>query len=204
MMDLGGRMELRLKGARRVWLSRAIGHALVLGGSGVACTSALAQAALSPSTWFLQAGVASGTRTVTTGLAWNLEREWDAGSGRLSAYLEASMAVWSYRSAHGDGRSQLVQAALTPVVRYRPSHGTAPWFVDGGIGISFTSSKFANDRKSFSTTFNFGSVIGVGFNFGAQREHEVSLRVQHFSNAGIKKPNPGENFLQLRYAYQFR
>jgi lipid A 3-O-deacylase len=27
--------------------------------------------------------------------------------------------------------------------------------------------------------------------------------VQHFSNAGIKKPNPGETFLRLRYAYRF-
>ena len=24
---------------------------------------------------------------------------------------------------------------------------------------------------------------------------------QHFSNADTKKPNPGENFVQLRYAY---
>jgi hypothetical protein len=27
---------------------------------------------------------------------------------------------------------------------------------------------------------------------------EVALRVEHFSNAGISHPNPGENFLQLR------
>jgi hypothetical protein len=27
------------------------------------------------------------------------------------------------------------------------------------------------------------------------------LRLQHFSNAGIKKPNPGEDFLQLRLSF---
>jgi len=27
------------------------------------------------------------------------------------------------------------------------------------------------------------------------------LRVQHISNARIKRPNPGGNFVQLRYAY---
>jgi len=30
-----------------------------------------------------------------------------------------------------------------------------------------------------------------------------SLRVQHFSNAGIKEPNPGETFYKVRYAYRF-
>ena len=33
--------------------------------------------------------------------------------------------------------------------------------------------------------------------------HELALRLQHFSNAGIKHPNPGENFVQLRYAQGF-
>jgi hypothetical protein len=31
----------------------------------------------------------------------------------------------------------------------------------------------------------------------------VGLRLSHVSNAGIKEPNPGENFLQLRYARSF-
>jgi lipid A 3-O-deacylase len=43
----------------------------------------------------------------------------------------------------------------------------------------------------------------VGRSFGADRRHELSLRVSHFSNCGIETPNPGENFLQLRYATKF-
>jgi lipid A 3-O-deacylase len=31
----------------------------------------------------------------------------------------------------------------------------------------------------------------------------VSVRVQHVSNASIKKPNPGANFVRLRYLYRF-
>ena len=45
--------------------------------------------------------------------------------------------------------------------------------------------------------------MGGGRNFGARQEHELVLRVEHFSNAGIKHPNPGENFAQLRYTYRF-
>ena len=33
--------------------------------------------------------------------------------------------------------------------------------------------------------------------------HELALRVQHYSNAGIRHPNPGENFVQLRGSFAF-
>ena len=39
-------------------------------------------------------------------------------------------------------------------------------------------------------------------NFRNDRQ-EVSLRFQHFSNAGIKEPNPGENFFQVRYSSRY-
>ena len=34
-------------------------------------------------------------------------------------------------------------------------------------------------------------------------EHEVVLRAAHYSNAGVRHPNPGENFLQLQYLRRF-
>ena len=57
--------------------------------------------------------------------------------------------------------------------------------------------------REFSTTFQFTEQLGGGRNFGSRGEHEVSVRVQHFSNGGIKEPNPGENFWQVRYLYRF-
>jgi hypothetical protein len=32
---------------------------------------------------------------------------------------------------------------------------------------------------------------------------DVGLKLQHFSNGGIKKPNSGANFAVLRVAYPF-
>ena len=63
--------------------------------------------------------------------------------------------------------------------------------------------RYRNGSREFSTNFNFGDHVGVGRRFGDHGEHELSLRVQHFSNAGIKDPNPGQNFLQVRYAHWF-
>jgi hypothetical protein len=54
-----------------------------------------------------------------------------------------------------------------------------------------------------STAFQFGSHIGLGYRFGAKRSYEIGYRFQHISNAGIKKPNPGINFHQVRVQYHF-
>jgi len=43
----------------------------------------------------------------------------------------------------------------------------------------------------------------VGLRFGQERRQEVMLRVQHLSNASIKSPNPGINYVQLRSGYHW-
>jgi len=50
---------------------------------------------------------------------------------------------------------------------------------------------------------NFGDHIALGLRLGDRQEHELQLRVEHFSNAGLRKPNPGENFGQVRYVWRF-
>jgi len=92
---------------------------------------------------------------------------------------------------------------LTPTFRLRFDEGRSNWFVDGGVGVSYTDVLYRSDVKSFSTRFNFGTHVAVGYSFGERRAQEISLRVQHYSNASIKKPNPGENYVQLRYAHAF-
>ena len=52
-----------------------------------------------------------------------------------------------------------------------------------------------------STAFEFADHIGLGYVFN--NKFDLGLRVQHYSNAGIKKPNNGENFVVLRGAYRF-
>ena len=43
----------------------------------------------------------------------------------------------------------------------------------------------------------YGATKAAQRMFSEALRHELALRVQHFSNAGIKRPNPGENFLQF-------
>ncbi|OUL98093.1 hypothetical protein A8M77_33405 [Variovorax sp. JS1663] len=163
-----------------------------------------AQERFAPSSVFVQGGSASGTRSLTAGFAWDWDRRWALGPGELGGYFELSLSQWRYDSAAGNGKDHLTQLAFKPVFRWRLDGGASPWFFDAGVGLSLTSSHYETPAKRFSTRFNFGTHLGVGRNFGARGEHELALRVEHFSNGGIKHPNPGENFVQLRYSYRFR
>jgi len=93
--------------------------------------------------------------------------------------------------------------AETPVTATTAGLIWNPWFVEGGIGATVTSSVYRNFDKHFSTAFNSGDHVGVGYAFGAARKNEIALRAEHFSNAGIKHPNPGQNFVELRYVHHF-
>ena len=62
---------------------------------------------------------------------------------------------------------------------------------------------FQSRSRSFSTEFNFQNHLAVGYVLGERGEHDFALRIEHFSNAGIRKPNPGMDFGSFRYTYRF-
>ncbi|HEX6361432.1 MAG TPA: acyloxyacyl hydrolase [Albitalea sp.] len=158
----------------------------------------------SPSAMYALLGVARGTNAATAGGwwdgAWRLDRAW----GSATVHLEVSLGHWSaHPPEHGaEATTSVTQFGITPVVRLHP-RGSGGWFVEGGIGVNMLSPHYRNGDKRFSTSFNFGDHLAVGRHIDPRGEHELSLRLQHFSNAGIERPNPGEDFLQLRYLRRF-
>lgn len=128
---------------------------------------------------------------------WPWEKEFSFG--RASGYWEVSLGRW-----HSEGRGShwVGQVGLTPVLRIQPRTWSEGWFIEGGIGANLLFPIYHSEKKRFSTVFNFGDHIAVGKRFGDKQQHELALRLQHFSNGGIEEPNPGEDFLQLRYSRQ--
>lgn len=169
-----------------------------------AAEPARAESPYTPTGAFAQFGASENGESATAGLIWRWSPQWTLGSGLVTGYWAAAVSGWQYRAADGVGNSHLAQVSFTPVVRYTPSAGASPWFIEGGIGATYMNKIYRTDGKAFSTRFNFGDQIAVGAVFGPKREYEVSLRFEHFSNAGIKRPNPGENFVQLRLALPLR
>jgi len=72
-----------------------------------------------------------------------------------------------------------------------------------GSGPAMLMPVFRSRNCSFSTEFNFQSHLALGYTPGLHEEHDIALRIEHFSNAGIRDPNPGMDLASVRYAYRF-
>jgi lipid A 3-O-deacylase len=157
---------------------------------------------LQPTSAYGQFGVAKSTRATTVGAVWAWDSAWSVAGGRLSGSWELSLGRWSATAPGEVSRTWVGQFGVTPVLRYWPA-ATPRWFIEGGIGVHLISPLYRGNDKQFATRFNFGDHLAAGLLFGEQQQHELALRIQHFSNGGIREPNPGENFWQLRYSFRF-
>jgi lipid A 3-O-deacylase len=160
---------------------------------------------LIPSSVFAQVGLGDQqTQAYLAGASWDWAWGRELGPGRVGGYFEGAFGRWTTRDDGVRSTAWPTQISVTPVLRFRPTGSLNPWFAELGVGANYIVPVFDSGRKRFSTEFNFGDHIAIGRQFGRQNRRELSLRVEHFSNAGIKHPNPGENFLQVRYAYRLR
>ena len=152
----------------------------------------------------IQAG--EGDRNVRSG-AIGISRSFtpidQAAASPWSFYGEAVLGEWFVHEPAGSDRRAFTQVTLAPVVRLDLGRFVDHAFVEVGIGLSFIAPHFRDNQRTFSTVFNFDDHASLGYRFGDRRENEISIRAEHFSNGGIKNPNPGQNFAQLRYARHF-
>jgi hypothetical protein len=156
-----------------------------------------------PAAVFVQlGGGGQSVQAASIGLLWPWAWHSRSWGERLSAHTEVFVSHWRARDFDG-GYQGFVQLGVVPYLRYRPGNGQSPWFFEGGIGVSALNKRYVTPDKTFSTRLNFSDNLAVGRSFGDRREHEVSLRLQHTSNAGIKRPNPGEDLLLVRYSTSF-
>jgi hypothetical protein len=123
------------------------------------------------------------------GNGWNLGGYWDAGIG-----------YWSNDKFPNRNKS-ITEIGLTPVFRVQ-GDGLTGAYGELGIGAHLLSETTIGD-KTLSTAFQFGDHIGLGYRFGVKQAFDISYRYQHLSNGGIKKPNNGINFNQIRLQYHF-
>lgn len=156
-----------------------------------------------PDGYLVQAAVGEDrTASATLGLSWAWAWKYSLLGAEVSGLTEAYISHWNAPSVDG-GRRGFVQVGVVPVLRLRPGEGASPWFAEAGIGLSTMDRHFETTTKKFSMAFNFVDVVGIGRSFGAARSQEIGIRLQHVSNGSLRPPNPGQNFVQLRYAAAF-
>ena len=162
------------------------------------CPRTADRSAWCPSTTFVQAGVGEDVAAVVAGATWAWPWTRTFSLGEATGHWEASFGRWEGLGANG-GSAWVTQLGITPVLRLYPKALGHGLFAEIGIGVNLLAPVYRSEDKRFSTVFNFGDHLAVGKRFAGGGE--LSLRIQHFSNAGIRHPNPGENFVQVRYAW---
>ncbi|WP_320427046.1 acyloxyacyl hydrolase [Roseateles agri] len=150
---------------------------------------------------FLQVGEASHTLSVTAGIYWKLSWHTDWHGTSLETYVETSLGRWHIREDGATHSPWISQVGVTPVLRVNFGGESQAWFSELGIGANVLAPLFRENDRRFSTTFNFGDHVAIGRHL--DEENDLVLRLQHYSNGGIKHPNPGVNFLQLRWMRRF-
>lgn len=122
-------------------------------------------------------------------------------SEELRLYWETSVNFWEYgeHDAHDTNFVLAISPVLvTPIGQIKQS----PVFLEAGIGVSFLDDTYFAG-KNVSTHYQFEDRLGLMMQFGKNNQHHVSLRYFHYSNAGLKEPNPGLDFIALSYQREF-
>jgi len=153
-------------------------------------------AAWRPVAAFVQVTAGESTTTFNAGLQWDTGRAWTV-TGHLRAALFAEVCMGRWHSTPNDA----TQLTIAPSIRLQGRDGR--WYADAGVGPSWIGPAFNNGDKTFSTTFNFRTHLATGYRGGRNRQHDLSVRIEHFSNAGIEDPNPGLNLAGVRYTRRF-
>ena len=138
------------------------------------------------------------------GVQWNWNRKLlEAGDWHVGSYWDLNLGYWDNRSS-GRTNSGLFDLGITPVMRFQQNtiSGLSP-YAELGLGIHFLSRTSVSTQRQFGSSFQFGNHIGAGVRFGDRGRYDLGYRYQHLSNAGIKQPNQGINFHQLRLQYHF-
>jgi lipid A 3-O-deacylase len=120
---------------------------------------------------------------------WNsVLRQWD--DWRLTGYWDFMLGVWD------NSDDSTADIGITPVFSFERDR----LYIEAAIGAHLVQRRISQHRI-FSTAFQFGDHIGIGLR---GREYDIGVAVQHLSNASIRRPNPGINFVLLRLQYHLR
>jgi lipid A 3-O-deacylase len=182
-------------GRPRVRASRATATATAL--ALALAGGAVAGARAEPAGLSLHAQVLAGdaTRAASVGVRRALGWEQALGGLRLSAHAEADAGVWSAAQADGSRRA-FAQLTVAPVLRLGGEH----WFGEVGAGPTWLAPTYRSRQRAFGSRLQFRDHVALGARFGEHGEHALDLRLEHVSNAGIAKPNPGIELVGVRYA----
>ncbi|TWG85623.1 lipid A 3-O-deacylase PagL [Cupriavidus gilardii J11] len=143
-----------------------------------------------------------GINKYEIGVRWHSGYAWGNPQGwQTNLYWEVDLARWDARS--GSPRRNVTEFGPSPVIRLQKRGGAVEPFFEASVGFRLMSHTSTSPSHDYSTAFRFSETLGFGLAFGRHQAGEVGLRFQHVSNAGIKTPNPGSDFITGYLGYRF-
>ena len=151
----------------------------------------------------VEVGSAHQLRMARVGIVYDWESSWRLGSSlALFGHTELVAGRWQVQPAERYLRSGFTQVGLTPALRLSGASRTGP-YAELGIGGNAIFPLYQALNTRFGTVFNFGDHLGLGWRLPGRHGPELGIRFEHYSNAGIKKPNPGQNLFEVRLSSSF-
>lgn len=138
----------------------------------------------------LSVGRASASKDIdVVRLAYRRELSPNGAHWWWPTHLQFSAGIW--RVPQLDGRTRRFDAGASAVWRAERRLG----YLEAGFGAHLLSHTVNNDTTRLPSSFQFGSHLGAGLHLGGAAT--VGVAIQHLSNAGIKEPNGGIDFILL-------
>jgi len=166
--------------------------------------AALAAGCCFADTVFVAAG--RGADSTITGLGVQFDRRDPlvrSAAWRTTAQMEimAATLVGEQTGLRGQAIGAL---AVTPNLRWTRVDVPLSPYPEAGLGARTLSRTTTPYSTRFSTNFQFGEFAGIGFHPTRGGRLEISVRVEHISNGGIREPNAGVTFLGAHLAWAYR
>ncbi len=150
----------------------------------------------------VEAGNGYGTDMARIAVQYDWNKRWFQGANwHLGGYWDLGIGQWHKSGTAAGENANITEVGVTPVFRVQRNELQGV-YGELGIGAHFLSHTSIGDRR-LSTSFQFGDHVGIGYRFGPKAAYDLSYRYQHVSNGGVKRPNSGMNFNQIRLQYHF-
>jgi lipid A 3-O-deacylase len=149
-------------------------------------------------------GAGDGVSVTAVALRTQQMKTWASGERWMfSLAPEWQIGSWNAQKS-GISKQRIVDSSVTGVLTIRPREpNSLPYYLDIGFGLHMLSHNRISEERNFGSSFQFGEFLGIGADFGDRHRYAIAARVQHVSNGGIRRPNPGVTFAQLSLMYRF-
>jgi lipid A 3-O-deacylase len=126
-----------------------------------------------------------------------------AGS-TVTAHVE--LGVGEFQGHAGSISHNTIRAceALGKVRWNRRSVGSVAPFVEFGLGMGGLSEVTINGDRHFSSSFQFTEALRMGLRLGSTGQFDVAVGAQHFSNAGLSRPNDAITYAGFLVGWRWR